>query len=213
MSPFYSDPITSASPLTITCLPIPDLLHFFHPLHSAHINRKGRNMITEYEMYVQLDHYPEQRSDCRLNHDHPIINFTAPMHHVSDPGSNRNHEADLISDPNREAIAASDESFSREPQIRLMDPSSGKSGTRKRKNYRPQHQKDFAKRRTRHNFSSCQTKALEESFDLVTHYPDFNAMDELSQSLELPVERIQVWFQNRRAKFRRNTACKSASSR
>lgn len=171
-------------------------------------------------MYVQLDHYPEQRSDCQLNHDHGVINFPptpTSMHHVcSNAALDRNHVADLIIDPDQhhQAIGRSDVSDRRrDSQMRLMDSSVGKSGTSKRKNYRPQRQKDFAKRRTRHNFSVSQTKALEESFDLVTHYPDFNAMDELSKRLGLPVERIQVWFQNRRAKFRRNTACKHASSR
>lgn len=174
-------------------------------------------MITEYEVYVQLDHYQEQRSDCRLNHDHPIINFTAPMHHVSDPAHHPldgNHVEDLITDPDHHMIGTGDSPCREsQSQIRLIDPSAGKSGTSKRKNYRSQRQKEFAKRRTRHNFSVSQTKALEESFDLVTHYPDFNAMDELSKRLGLPVERIQVWFQNRRAKFRRNTASKSAFSR
>lgn len=62
------------------------------------------------------------------------------------------------------------------------------------------------RRRIRHNFSSSQTKALEGVFESVTHYPDFTLLDDLSRRLKLPLERIQVWFQNRRAKFRRNTA-------
>lgn len=62
------------------------------------------------------------------------------------------------------------------------------------------------KRRIRHNFSSSQTKALEGVFESVTHYPDFTLLEDLSRRLKLPLERVQVWFQNRRAKFRRNAA-------
>lgn len=61
------------------------------------------------------------------------------------------------------------------------------------------------RRRVRHNFTSNQSKSLEDVFDSVTHYPDFSLLTDLSRKLKLPVERIQVWFQNRRAKFRRNS--------
>ena len=61
------------------------------------------------------------------------------------------------------------------------------------------------RRRIRHNFTSGQSKSLEEVFDNVTHYPDYGLLADLGKKLRLPIERIQVWFQNRRAKFRRNS--------
>ena len=61
------------------------------------------------------------------------------------------------------------------------------------------------KRRNRYNFSQHQTSVLEQSFELITHYPDLSMIISLSDKLKMPVERVQIWFQNRRAKFRRNS--------
>ena len=36
-----------------------------------------------------------------------------------------------------------------------------------------------------------------------THYPDVNIIDRLSSLLNLSTERISVWFQNRRARFKK----------
>jgi hypothetical protein len=43
---------------------------------------------------------------------------------------------------------------------------------------------------------------LEASFQR-THYPDVNAVDRLAEFLNLSTERISIWFQNRRARYKR----------
>jgi hypothetical protein len=36
-----------------------------------------------------------------------------------------------------------------------------------------------------------------------THYPDVTMVDRLADTLRINTERISVWFQNRRARFKR----------
>lgn len=176
--PYYNFPTASQQS---TLQPTSKAVHLSPPLDNYNYTTKLAN-----------SYYYQNENDA-VNVQQPLtFNYNLNSYHEpSYPTTNNSFTPSLHPESNKSILSSnklpSPQTIHEKPRTPQVQTPTVKTGS------------VVNRRRNRTQFSNSQIESLEAVFEK-THYPEVQLVDRLSEKLNLSIERISIWFQNRRAK-------------